>query len=194
MSRPVRYSYALRSTARRRGLGVATGRRALTASAGPHASESAEQQAVIAWADLLALRQMPALRLLYAVPNGGYRSKRTAGRLKAEGLRAGVPDLVLPVARGPFHGFYGELKTLAGVTSPSQEAWLAALHAEGHYTVVALGAAGMRAALEFYLLIDHFDAVDSATYRAQRVALPHYDLWAPETYTIGRKWMKARAA
>jgi len=52
----------------------------------------------------------PELRLAFAIPNGGKRDAITAGRLKAEGVKAGVPDLMLPIARGEYHGLFIEMK------------------------------------------------------------------------------------
>lgn len=52
----------------------------------------------------------PELLLLFAVPNGGARSRRAAGRAKAEGAHAAIPDLVLPVPRGPYTGLMVECK------------------------------------------------------------------------------------
>lgn len=48
--------------------------------------------------------------VIFAVPNGGLRNKREAIRFKAEGVRPGVPDLVLAEPRGRFHGLYVEMK------------------------------------------------------------------------------------
>lgn len=73
----------------------------------------------------------PALALVYAVPNGGARTLRTAGRLKAEGVRPGVPDVLCPVPRGGYVGLAIEFKRPGGTTSPAQASWLAALAAEG---------------------------------------------------------------
>jgi hypothetical protein len=39
----------------------------------------------------------------WAVPNGGHRSKSEAGRLKAEGVRPGVPDITI-VHEGQYYG------------------------------------------------------------------------------------------
>ena len=39
----------------------------------------------------------------WAVPNGGKRSKAEAGRLKAEGVKSGVPDLCL-IYDGMYYG------------------------------------------------------------------------------------------
>lgn len=60
--------------------------------------------------------QVPELRWLHAIPNGGSRgdSKASAMRrgadLKAEGVKAGVADMCLPVKRGPWSGLYIEMK------------------------------------------------------------------------------------
>lgn len=81
----------------------------------------------------------PELRWLFAVPNGGHRAKRTAAAMKAEGAKAGVPDYLLPVARGGHPGLAIELKTATGRPSPEQRAWLAHLEAQGWRAVVARG-------------------------------------------------------
>jgi hypothetical protein len=65
--------------------------------------------------------EYPALRLLFAVPNGGYRTQRTAARMKLEGVRSGVPDMCLPVPSGNFAGLWLEFKTSTGALSQSQK-------------------------------------------------------------------------
>src|SRR5699024_826416 len=72
-------------------------------------TEHDEQVQRIRWAGL-ARGAYPALRWLHAVPNGGARNIVVARKLKAEGVQRGVPDLCLPVPRGPYHGLYIELK------------------------------------------------------------------------------------
>lgn len=42
---------------------------------------------------------LPALALMHAIPNGGMRDPVTAGKLKAEGVKAGVLDTFLPVPK-----------------------------------------------------------------------------------------------
>jgi hypothetical protein len=56
--------------------------------------------------------------------------------MKREGVRAGVPDLHLPVARGVYHSLYIEMKTCAGRLSSSQREWRERLLSEGNAYVV----------------------------------------------------------
>lgn len=101
--------------------------------------ESDEQQTLMQWAALEAGR-WPELRLLYHIPNGGRRGKSEADRLRREGVRAGVPDLCLPVARGKWHGLYIELKRReGGRVSEAQKAWLEALEEQGYCAKICRG-------------------------------------------------------
>lgn len=102
-------------------------------------TESVEQQCLFRWAEFQSGRY-PELKLLYHVPNGGSRKKSEAGRFKAEGVKAGVPDLCLPVARGEYHGLYIELKRLKNSkTSEDQKAWIEKLNEQGYCAVVCKG-------------------------------------------------------
>jgi hypothetical protein len=114
-------------------------------------TEHAEQRALMQWAAANSARH-PELRLLFAVPNGGARSRATAGRLKAEGVKPGVPDLCLPVARGKYHSLWLELKrTKGGRVSPDQHWWHDQLTAQGHLVVTVKGCTEAVAALLPYL-------------------------------------------
>ena len=76
----------------------------------------------------------------YAVPNGGSRNMKEAVKLKRTGVRAGVPDLCIPMARKGYHGLYLELKRVkGGVVSEHQTYWLALLKAEGYRAEVCQG-------------------------------------------------------
>ena len=114
----------------------------------PH--ESAEQTAVFQWA---AYRTgvYPELELLYHVPNGGSRNPIEAARLKAQGVKAGVPDLCLPVPRGGFHGLYIELKAGTNKPTEKQTEWLAALDKQGYATFVCYGWQQAKEVIEKYL-------------------------------------------
>lgn len=132
----------------------------------PVPTESVEQINLFRWANW-QMGAHPELKWLYHVPNGGFRNKATAGRLKAEGVKSGVPDLCLPVPRGAYHGLYIEMKRIKGnTTTEDQDDWLEFLTHQGYYTDVckgweaathvileylALGAPGLTAGAETYL-------------------------------------------
>ncbi len=97
--------------------------------------------------------QHPELALLYAIPSGGKRSKATAGKMKAEGVKPGVPDLHLPVPRGRYHSLYIELKRPGGSLTPEQPHWLAALGRHGHKCAIHHTADGALAELLDYLAL-----------------------------------------
>lgn len=113
-------------------------------------SESAEQMALFRWA-AYQTGAMPELKLLYHIPNGGKRDISTAKRLKAEGVKAGVPDVCLPVARGKYHGLYIELKAGKNKTTKNQEEWLNALSENGYMTKVCYGWEESSEAIKEYL-------------------------------------------
>lgn len=86
--------------------------------------ESVEQKLVVEWARR-AECTWPEIALLHHIPNGGQRDKAVAAKLKTEGVKAGVPDLCLPVPRGKYHGLYIEMKATGGRPSREQTALFA---------------------------------------------------------------------
>jgi hypothetical protein len=85
-------------------------------------SEYQIQAAFFQWRDAQKAK-IPELKRLYAVENGGYRHKATAGRLKASGVTRGIPDVFLAVSSGAYHGLYIEFKSETGRQSPEQKLW-----------------------------------------------------------------------
>lgn len=97
--------------------------------------ESDEQQALFDWAELQS-GKYPELRALYHIPNEGKRSAATGAKLRREGLRSGVPDICLPVARGGYHSLYIEMKRVkGGRMTVDQACWLNMLTKYGNYAV-----------------------------------------------------------
>jgi hypothetical protein len=116
-------------------------------------TEHDEQVALMQWAEY-ALAAHPELELLFAVPNGGARHKVTAAKLKAEGVKAGVQDIVLPVPRGTFHGLFLEMKRRqGGALSTEQKWWRDKLYAQGYQTCVCKGWESARDAIVEYLAL-----------------------------------------
>lgn len=99
------------------------------------ASEHDLQVAVIAACDALAATD-DRYSMIHAIPNGGARSKGEGGKLKAEGVRKGIPDLFLPVPSGMYHGMYIELKWKGNKPKRDQLEWIRRLRALGYHCVV----------------------------------------------------------
>lgn len=101
--------------------------------------EAQHQERVFALVEFWKGR-FPDLAALFAIPNGGFRHKATAAALKRGGVRAGIPDLQLPVPRALFHGLWIELKRLReGQVSEAQAGWLTYLEAQGYRAIVCWG-------------------------------------------------------
>lgn len=114
-------------------------------------TESEEQIALFRWAEF-AKGARPELSLLHHIPNGGSRHKAEAARLKAEGVKAGVPDLCLPVPRGRYHGLYIELKRKrGGRVSGAQSEWMEALLRQGYCAAICYGWEEAKKLIEQYL-------------------------------------------
>lgn len=117
----------------------------------PCPTEAVEQAALMRWA-MYEESKWPELTLLYHIPNEGKRSRVTGGQMKAQGMRKGVPDLHLPVARGQYHGLYVEMKRRHGETPTRDQAdWLEALDAQGYCVCWAQGWDAAAHAIRCYL-------------------------------------------
>lgn len=121
-------------------------------------SEDAHQIALFGWAALADVRaKYPELKYMFHIPNGGSRHKAEAGKLRAMGVKAGVLDVFLAVARGPWHGLWIELKRPSangkrkGIASEDQRMWLNQFRFIGHGAVICTGWEEARDAIIQYL-------------------------------------------
>ena len=114
--------------------------------------EQNEQRALLIICDM-HLWKWPELRMLYHVPNGGLRSKIEAAIMSALGVKSGVPDLVLPVARRGWFGAYIEMKRPGQrrKTGPMQKWWLQHLAVSGYATIVCDSAESAWQFIKWYL-------------------------------------------
>jgi hypothetical protein len=113
--------------------------------------EDREQMAVIEWFRLAYPQQA---RCLVHIPNEGRRSKREGGRLKAMGMSAGFPDLLLLVPVYSYHGLAVEMKPTGSTwcsVRTEQRLWLARLAGQGYRAEVAYGFDQGREILENYV-------------------------------------------
>ena len=103
-------------------------------------------------------KKIPELRMLFAVPNGGKRHPRTAIKLKAEGVKAGVSDLILccPSLNGKYNGLFIEMKSCnpKAKTSDKQLEWLTLGRQYGYAGFVCYGVDQAWEILLEYLGID----------------------------------------
>ena len=77
---------------------------------------------------------------MFHIPNGGKRSKAEAARFKELGVKAGVSDVFLPVARNGCHGLWIEMKRLrSGKPSEDQIRWIENMIAQGYAATVCHG-------------------------------------------------------
>ena len=111
-------------------------------------SESSEQITFVA-----RVRSFYPEIMIFAIPNGGGRSAREGAKLKSEGVLPGVPDLMIPVQRGPFCGLFIEMKKVSVKKAQKHQAEVIAyLNGEGYKAVVASGCEEAWEIFENYVL------------------------------------------
>lgn len=127
--------------------------------------EGAEQRSLFDWASMQRLpiattagEVVEVTRLsevLLWIPNGvGKLKPQVAAKMKAQGIRPGVPDLFLPIPVGQFHGLWIELKAAPpqrSTISELQLEWLRRLQRCGYAATVCRGWVEAKDALVAYL-------------------------------------------
>ena len=93
----------------------------------------------------------PRWSMMFAIPNGGKRSIGVAVKMKAEGVKRGVPDIFLPVPIGQWCGMFLEMKVRqGGQVSKEQRAFMTDLDTR-YRVAVAHGAEHASNLIESYL-------------------------------------------
>lgn len=113
-------------------------------------TEHSHQRALFCWLALNTANH-PDFRWTFAIPNGGVRDRITAGKLKAEGVKAGVPDLCCPIRCREFSGLFIEMKKpKQGVVASAQSDWIDKLRMEGFAGAVCYGWLEARDTFKWY--------------------------------------------
>lgn len=123
-------------------------------------NEAGAQETLFQWTEYQASKY-PELKLLYHIPNGGKRDKLTAINLKRQGVKTGVPDICLPVARGGYFGLYIELKVGSNKPTKLQNEWLCNLNKQGYLAVVCYGWREAAEMIETYLRLATIKRTDN---------------------------------
>lgn len=89
--------------------------------------------------------------LLFSIPNGGARNAVTASILKAEGVVAGVSDLILLVPRHDHPCLCIEMKTPKGRQSPAQKEWQQQVESIGGKYIICRSVTDFMDEVENYL-------------------------------------------
>lgn len=116
----------------------------------PTPTEHAEQCQFVLMAEMIL---PPNLRpLLWAIPNGGDRHPAVAQKLKAEGVKRGVPDLFFSYPCGGKSGLFIEMKKRSGgVVSGHQKQYIEWLRNVGYRVEVCKGCDEAIAVLKDYI-------------------------------------------
>ena len=114
-------------------------------------TEADEQKLLFEWAAWQS-NAHPELRLMFHIPNGGSRNPIEGRHLKEQGVKAGVPDIFLPVACGIYNGLFIEMKrSKGGRVSDAQNEMLTGLIKQGYRCAVCHGYEEAKQVIEEYL-------------------------------------------
>jgi hypothetical protein len=113
--------------------------------------ESLAQQALIKWWAVACKAYGIPERLLFSIPNGGWRDPLAMVFLKREGLRPGTADLMLCLPGHNSAGLFIELKTATGKVSAEQEQFIADVRKFGYRAEVCRSAAEARNVICAYI-------------------------------------------
>lgn len=103
-------------------------------------TEAEEQVSLFEWIHAMS-GKYPCLELAFHIPNGGSRNVIEAVHLRDQGVKAGVPDIFIPVSSGGFHGLWIEMKRRGKgtVISFDQDMWIKRLNMQGYVAGVCYG-------------------------------------------------------
>ena len=96
-------------------------------------TEHQEQSLVVKYC---TLKKIP----IFHIPNGSYKSVTARTKSKQEGLKSGIPDLMIPVANKNYHGLFIEMKRIKNSkVSVHQKQWIELLNKQGYKAIVCYG-------------------------------------------------------
>ena len=108
--------------------------------------EKHAQRALFDWMTFTRYNGEPIGKYAFAIPNGahlfgtaGQRSAQMAG-LRKQGLRVGLPDVMIAIPVEPFHGLFIEMKRdKSSKIADNQREWQDRLRKQGYRAEIAAG-------------------------------------------------------
>lgn len=127
--------------------------------------------------------QFPYLKpLFFSVPNGGYRNKAEAARLKAEGANAGVSDLILQLPAGKWSSLNIEMKAGSSQREEQKRYQVCVQASGGRYELC-------RSYEQFVdLVIEYISQVDGRI--LEQIRLIHFEREEEEKRRIRERYQK----
>ena len=89
--------------------------------------------------------------IMFAIPNGGYRSKIEASIMSGEGVLKGVADLFIMYPSGQHHGCFVEIKSEKGKQTDFQIIFEVNAKSFGHHYAVCRSVEEFMNVVEKYL-------------------------------------------
>jgi len=90
-------------------------------------------------------------KIIFHIPNGGNRNIREAARLKAQGVLAGIPDLLIAEPNGNHSGLWIEMKSPKGRTTKSQDEMMPKLIDRGYRVSICRSLGEFQEVVKYYL-------------------------------------------
>lgn len=113
-------------------------------------SEAREQMTFFAYVNM-KVKQDERYTMIFAVANGGSRHKAEAYHLKQQGVKAGVPDILIDIPAGIYHGLRIEMKVGKNKPTYNQQEYINMYNKIGYKAVVCYSADEAIKELENYL-------------------------------------------
>lgn len=125
-------------------------------------SESREQQIIFEWASWQK-NKYPGIEAMYHIANEGKRSASSGSRLKREGLKSGVSDICVPVAKCGYNNLYIELKSGKNKATKEQLDFISLINKYGGKALVVYEADNAIEVIKAYFegRIDKLNIIDN---------------------------------
>jgi hypothetical protein len=118
-------------------------------------SEEQHQEAFFQWCEVKG-RQNSEFLEFFHVANGGHRFAHTGAKMKRQGVKRGVPDVMLLIPKDRYHGLIIEFKAWPNKPTVHQKKWLKRFSDRGYLTALCYTWEDAAKVAERYLALPKF--------------------------------------